>query len=622
MRRRVNRFSRIPNLLVVQCIVVAVASLATGQVAAPPSSQPIAASQEQSTVQVNEAGLLDVHVRDAPIASVLEMLSYQARTGIVTSTKVSGNISANLYGVTLEGALRAILTPNQIGFRKQGGVVYVATLEELSNDQPLETRVIKLRYLPRKDAIRAIQGLTSKAGVVAPAGDDAGASAGNSANASSGSAGAAKEFSGAGTEYLVLTDTPERLDAIETLLKQIDARPKQVLIEATILRATLNENNQLGVDLTLLGGVDFQTVNSTSAAGTNVITGALPPTEFQQTTINANTAMTGNSIQDGFTFGIIHNGVAAFIRALEAVTDTTVLANPKVIALNRQEAEVIVGRRDGYLTTTVTQTAAIQSVEFLETGTQIRLRPVVNEDGTVRLDVTPKDSNGGLTADNLPFEETTEAHAQLMIEDGHTVLIGGLFRERTVASRSQVPLLGDVPFAGALFQKTVNETVREEVIILLTVHVLKETKQEDDAFNEMLADVERIRVGTRKGLMFTGRERLAQAFYEEALRQSERGNRDLALFNAACALHNQPRHIGAIKLRERLSGERLWESDASRIRPLTLRLIQREMADPPLDKRSRLGAPPAHEALLEPEVPEPSESEADEMLRDGSETMP
>ncbi|MFN0136910.1 MAG: hypothetical protein ACKVS9_12430 [Phycisphaerae bacterium] len=595
-------------------VVLAVLTHQRVAIAQDATSQPISASQEKSTIEVTAAGLFDLHIRSTPIATVLEMLSYQARTGIVTSTSVTGSVSANLYGVTLEGALRAILTPNQLGYRKQGGVIYVATLEELSANQPLETRVVKLRYLPRKDAIRAIQGLGSKAGTVSPTGEDGGSAGGGGGGGGGSTSGAAKEFEGAGTEYLIITDTPDRLDTIETLLKEIDVRPKQVLIEATILRATLSENNQLGVDLTLLGGVDFQTVGSTSDAANNVVTGALPPDEFQQTTINAGTSLLGGSIQDGFRFGIIRNGVSAFIRALESVTDTTVLANPKVIALNRQEAEVIVGRRDGYLTTTVTQTAAIQSVEFLETGTQIRLRPVVNDDGTVRLDVTPKDSNGGLTADNLPFEETTEARAQLMIEDGHTVLIGGLFRERTVASRSQIPLLGDVPLIGAAFSKTVNETVREEVVILLTVHVLKDNKQEADVFREMLADVERIRVGTRKGLMFTGRERLAQAFYEEAIRQAQRGNADLALFNARCALHNQPRHIGAIKLTERTTETRAWESDTSRIRSLTLRLIQREHGIPPREGPTQLGLPEAHEQLLEPRWRQPVDEHGGEGL--------
>jgi type IV pilus assembly protein PilQ len=214
-------------------------------------------------------------------------------------------------------------------------------------------------------------------------------------------------------------------------------------------------------------------------------------------------------------------------------------------------------QHDGYLTTTVTETAAVQTVEYLETGTQLRFRPVINDDGTVQLLVHPKDSNGGLTSANLPFEETTEAQADILLRDGDTILIGGLFRERTVGSRSQVPVLGNIPVAGLLFQSRNDQTVREEVIILLTVHVLKETAQERQQFRELLDNVERVRVGTRVGLLGTGRERLAQAFYHEALRQLDEGDPERALLNVRITLNNQPKHMAAIRLQERLRGERL-----------------------------------------------------------------
>src|SRR5690606_22979737 len=96
-------------------------------------------------------------------------------------------------------------------------------------------------------------------------------------------------------------------------------------------------------------------------------------------------------------------------------------------------------------TTTVTQTSSIQNVEFLETGTQLRFRPYIGDDGYVRIEVHPEDSTGGLTAANLPFEQTTEVTTNIIVRDGHTILIGGLFREVTSASRSQVPLVGNVP---------------------------------------------------------------------------------------------------------------------------------------------------------------------------------
>lgn len=584
---------------------------------APLTAAPIVASQDTTSVQATAGGLYDLHVRETPIATVLEMLSYQAKSNIVSTASVTGKVSANLYGVTLDAALDAILLPNQLSYRRIGNVVHVGTVEEIAAQLPVVSKVIVLKYLPVGDAQRIAQGLVSKTGKITAShaasggGGGAGGAEGGAASPFGLASAAGKggdEFRGAGVDCLIVTDAADRVEAVERLLRQIDARPKQVLIEATILRATLNENNKMGIDMTLLSGVDFQNVSSTSDASQNLRTGALPADQLQETTFNVNSNLIGNSFNDGgFTFGIIHNNVAAFIRALEAITDVTVLANPKVVALNRQEAEVIVGRRDGYLTTTVTQTAAIQSVEFLETGTQIHLRPVINDDGTVRLEVTPKDSNGGLTAANLPFEETTEARAQLLVDDGRTVMIGGLFRERTVASRSQIPGVGDIPGVGLLFQKTVNETVREEVIILLTVHVLKDTPEEQRAFERLLADIERVRAGSRRGLMCTGRDRLAQAFYEDALERVDDGDLGCALLSARCALHNAPRHIGALKLEERLTERRLWEGEATRIRAFTRELIEAERDQ--RRERGVLGEPPTHKAVID-ESPLPTLDDA------------
>lgn len=525
-----------------------------------------AVAYDSEGIRRDETGLLDVHARDLDLATVLEMLSYEAQANIVATASVRGQISANLYGVTLEEALDAILTPNNFQYQMIGKTIYVGNAEEIAALSPLQTRVVRLRFIRPAEAAAAVKAVLSKSGSVIE-----GASEGKGGSRTD-------EMGAAGIDYIVVTDQAENVGAAEDLLRLIDERPKQVLIEATVLRATLDEANQFGIDFAMLGGVDFQRVNSTSNASADLTTGQLPAPELQHTTFNVNTRFAGNIQGGGFTFGLIKDSIAAFIRALEEVTDVVVVANPKIVALNKQQGEVIVGRRDGYLTTTVTETAAVQQVEFLETGTQIRFRPVINEDGTVRLSVHPKDSNGGLTAANLPFEETTEAHADLMVDDGDTLLIGGLFRERTVHTRSQIPVLGDLPGAGLLFGSQNNETVREEVIILLTVHIIKDTRQERDRHRALLEDVERIRVGSRRGLLGTGRERLAQAHYREALAQLERGHRGLATLNLRMTLHNQPKHLAAMRLMEQLQHERLWDEEGTRMRAFVLELVG---AEPP-----------------------------------------
>ncbi len=544
-------------------------------------------------VTVSGTGLIELHVRGASIRSVLEMLSLQLKTNIVASQSVDGQVTAHLYGLTLSEALDAILTPNGYAYLRQAHTVFVGTREEIAGLlPPPQTRVFRLRYVSPEEAAAAVRALL---------GSDADVTLSRQAGQAGGGEGAgggttSLALGPASVDYLIVTAPEPQLKRVKALLDELDVRPRQVLIEATILRATLNESNELGIDFTLLGGVDFQNVSATSNTATDITTGPLRPGDFEQTTFNINTNLTGGLPNTGFTFGIIKNSVAFFIRALEDVTDVTVVANPKIIALNRQPAEVIVGRRDGYLTTTVTQTAAVQTVQFLETGTQIRFRPYINDDGTVRLSVHPKDSNGGLTAANLPFEETTEAHADILVPDGHTVLIGGLFRERTTASRGQVPILGDLPLVGALFQSHLDQTVREEVIILLTVHVLKNTPQEQARFAELLDDVERIRVGSRRGLMWTGRERLAQAFYQEAVRQLGAGHDDLALLNVRMALHNNPRHLAAIRLKEQLLGRRMWDNPGSRIRPFLIELIRGSGTHVPLPGLGTVGLPPSRPA--------------------------
>ena len=508
-------------------------------------------------------GRLEVHVRNLDLATLLELLSRQARANIVASKNVDAKVSANLYAVTLEQALDAILIPNKLAHVRIDGAIFVGTPDEIAAMMPPPvTEVFTLRYISPAEAAGAVVAILGEGGRVIEGGPDAGEK--NSSEKGGGSASA---------NYIIVTAHPDELVAIRKVLDNIDRRPQQVLIEATVLRATLNEENALGIDFVALSGVDFQAVGAASLAASNLRPGEVPPLKFEQTLLNVNTDFASAVPDGGFTFGFIKNNLATFVRALEEVTDVAVVANPKIVALNRQEGEVIVGRRDGYITTTVTETAAVQKVEFLETGTQIRFRPVINDDGSVRLFVHPKDSNGGLTASNLPFEETTEAQADILVNDGDTVLIGGLFRERTTSSRSQIPLVGDIPGLGVLAGNQSDGTTREEVIILLTVRVLKNDAVEKAANESLIEDIERTRVGLRRNLLGVGRERLAQAYYREALNQLDKGNRDAALFNARLTLHHQPKHLGAMRIEERITKERAWEEDGTRMRTLIWQLI-------------------------------------------------
>ncbi len=522
-----------------------------------------AEDQTDQMIQVRADDRVNMHVSALPLADALRMLSEPTGRNIITADGVTGTVTASMYNVTFDAALEAILISNRLGHRQQGDFIFVYPAEELAQmlqaQRRVSSRIFKLTYLNALTAKGLIQPLLSEIGTIAVT---------PPSNVGLGGDGAMEDTEGdspAMLDTLMVTDYPERLEEVASVLGQLDQRPKQVLIEATILRATLNEDNALGIDFTTVGGIDFSTLSSTSPAAQSIATGNTPRNMLSETTLTARTDFNAGLPSGGFTFGIIKDQVSLFIRALEQITDTEILANPKLLALNKQAGQVIVGRRDGYFTTTVTETATIQTVEFLETGTILTFRPFIGDDGYVRMEIHPKDSTGGVTDQGLPFEQTTEVTTNVLVEDGHTIMIGGLFREVSTANRSQVPGLGNIPIAGALFRRTRDNTIREEVIVLLTVHILK-GEPDSEASAELMEDVERNRVGMRRGVQWLGRESLGQAHYRWALEHLARGDTSKALWDANLALHNYPRHLHASKLREKLAGQRDWQSEASAIR--------------------------------------------------------
>src|SRR5688572_14034252 len=186
------------------------------------------------------------------------------------------------------------------------------------------------------------------------------------------------------------------------------------------------------------------------------------------------------------------------------------MANPKVLVLNKQKGSVHVGSEQGYRTAITTETATADNVKFLETGTRLNFRPFVGDNGNIRMEIQPEDSSGSVNAQGLPNKFVTQVTTNVMVRDGHTIVIGGLFRESTDISRSGVPGLQHLPGFGPLFRRQADSTVREEVIILLTPHIVKDEAAFEAASEELLKHADRVRVGMRRGLMPWGRERLAE----------------------------------------------------------------------------------------------------------------
>lgn len=528
-----------------------------------------------NAVKVDDNGVVDLRVNGEEIAAVLEMLSLQSQKNIIPHKNVNGKVFANLYGVTFYEALDALLHANGYGYIERGNFIYVYTLEDLQKlEQAARQRiwkVIKLNYISAVDAAAFAQALLSKDSVI-----KTNAKVGNFPGKSDVPVGG-EDYSGEST--IMVWDFPEQVEQIEKLIKEIDTRPAQVLVEATILQAQLNENNAFGVDFALLGNLNFgdflsvggplkvpdaMIVNNKSklsspAAGDIPVVG---PGQVGKAFGLASTP--GNTGGPGtLKLGLYNSNVGVFIRMLDEVTDTTILSNPKILALNRQPARVLIGQRVGYLNTTSTNTATTQTVEFLDTGTQLHFRPFVGNDGTIRLELKPsvssavirdvKNSTGA--AVTVPDEITNELTTNVIVRDGQTVVLGGLFRESTQSARRQVPLLGDIPLVGKAFRGQEDEVQRQEIMFLITPSVVSDSFLADagNKGNEMIA---RVRTGAREGLLEFSRERLTSQFVSDARKLAAEGKNEKALWKLHMALSMNPHQPDAIELKEKLSGNK------------------------------------------------------------------
>ena len=348
------------------------------------------------------------------IRKAMRMLALRYQKNIVPTENVTGLVTvAKLYNVTIEESLEAILGTNK--YEVQGNFIKVFSADEYQQNRRIEDRVITLYYITAAEAKNLIKPLLSDSGeigVTSPAMVDT--------------------IPGAGGDTLSMRDTiviydfPENIKRIEKMIEQVDVRPPQVLIEVTILEATLDETTKFGIDFDFL-----------DTAITAIGSDGLSISGFASGMTPANT---------GLNVGIVEDHARAFIRALEVITDTTVLANPKILALNKQAGRIQIGEKIGYREASV-ETAAggtqEGAVEFLEVGTILEFRPFVCKDGMIRMEIYPKQSSGELDLNLIPNETTTEVKTNIMVEDGKTIVIGGLFKESTELSRSQVPLIGE-----------------------------------------------------------------------------------------------------------------------------------------------------------------------------------
>jgi type IV pilus assembly protein PilQ len=518
-------------------------------------------SAAESPAVVPEGGRIPIFncEEDFGIRKALAMLGSMCQKNIVPSPSVDGQLAfRSLRDVTFEEAMDAILGEAFV-YEAKGNLIKVYTKEEYKKikEDParMEHKIFTLYYITADEAGRLIEPVLSGNAVIqksTPAETGitggSGGGGGSSSSSSSGGSGGSLGSGGGGdtpalNDTIVVFDFPENIEKVEKVISALDVKPKQVLVEATILSARLDENMSLGIDWNLLGGVfvtDFP-------ANLGVTRGT--PMETYGFASDPATAQ-------GLTVGFSASTLQGIITALETITDVTVLANPKILAVNKQQGSLLIGKKIGYNSQT-TQTdggTTTSKVEFFESGTRLVFRPYIGNDGYIRMEIYPKDSSAELdTITQAPDETTTELQTNILVKDGETIVIGGLFRDVVNTTREQVPFLGSIPFIGALFSGQSDITSREEVIVMLTPHIIEEPSETNGVMAK--ADIARKKIGNRDELHNISRRKMAENEYVKAVGCYLENDNIEAMKALNVALRLRPAYLEAMKLKERIIAE-------------------------------------------------------------------
>ncbi|MBK9266872.1 MAG: type IV pilus secretin PilQ [Polyangiaceae bacterium] len=420
---------------------------------------------------------IDLDLKDADIHNVLRFISDIGRVNVITSDDVKGTVTIRIKNVPWDQALETVLQSKGLGMVRQGNMIRVAPLDVLNKEReldlarrradlqlaPLETRLIPVNYAAAKELQARGKDLLSPRGTLAV--DER-------------------------TNILIARDVAGNLDQIEELVRALDTQTPQVLIEARIVEATSRYLRDVGIQWGGDSSISAATGNPTGLAFPSRIgivggasdqvtpTGGLSP--FDRQVPNPNFAVnlpaaTGTGLGGalGFTFGSIDNSVNLAVRlsAAEASGMLRIISSPRILTLDNREARISQGTLIPF-----SQISA-QGVQttFQEAKLQLLVKPHVTSDGSIAMHVK-------INRDEPDFNQTSargdptilkrEAETDLLIMDGHTAVIGGIFTRNTGRNLDQVPVLGDIPLFGILFQRRRASDTRSELVIFITPRIV------------------------------------------------------------------------------------------------------------------------------------------------------
>ncbi len=440
---------------------------------------------------------LSLNFQNIEVRALLQVIADFTNFNVVTSDTVTGNVTLRLKDVPWDQALDIILQAKGLGLRKSGNVILIAPKDELSAKEkleleskaqiaslePLRTQAFQLNYTKAEEVAK---GLTGQA-------------PGQGGGSNGGSSSATRILSPRGsviyevrTNQLFVSDTPSKLEEIQAMILKIDIPVRQVLIESRIVVASDTFGRSLGVKLGVndlrgvrggipgygVGGNNYLTVGGNlNAVGAQTLQSGTTGVTYADSNF-INLPATGQNGETPATFALSLFSASANrflnleLSALEADGKGKVVSSPRVITADQKQAVIEQGEEIPYQTAT---SSGATAVTFRKANLKLEVTPQITPEGNVILDVDVTKDARGTSAGAAGFAiNTKHVRTQVLVENGGTVVIGGIYEQAEQNDVSKVPFLGDVPYLGNLF-KTTNKTLsKTELLIFITPKVVND----------------------------------------------------------------------------------------------------------------------------------------------------
>jgi type IV pilus assembly protein PilQ len=425
---------------------------------------------------------LSLNFQNIEVRSLLQVIADFTNFNIVTSDSVSGGVTLRLKDVPWDQALDIILQAKGLGMRRSGNVLWIAPKDEISAKEkleleaaaslqslePLRTQSFVLNYTKAADVAVQLTG-TGSARILSVRGS---------------------AIAEPRTNQLFVTDVPSKLEQVQGLITKLDIAVRQVLIEARIVEASDSFGKSLGVRL---GGSDLRGINGGDAGyalrngnrvaigGTyDAVSGTTGESSTALTTTNTtfvNLPATGVGGYSPSTFAIsLFNSAAnrflnLELQALEADGKGKLVSSPRVVTADKTKALIEQGTEFPYQQAT---SSGATSVSFRRATLKLEVTPQITPEGNIILELDiAKDSRGETTAAGIAIN-TKHIKTQVLVENGGTVVIGGIFELTESDSETRVPLLGDIPVLGNAFKSRTRSTAKQEMLVFITPKMVAE----------------------------------------------------------------------------------------------------------------------------------------------------